>query len=380
MPKSHLATTCVHAGETPENYWGAVTTPIFATSTYQQKSPGQHQGYEYSRTKNPTRAAFENAVAALENADYGFAFASGMAAIATVLDLLPAGSHIIASDDLYGGTHRLFKKVREFSANLSFSLVDTSDVNHIKNAINQNTRLIWIESPTNPLLKLSDLNAIAAIARQHKILSVVDNTFATPFCQQPLNFGFDIAIHSATKYINGHSDVIAGVIVTQQKELAEKIHFLQNSVGAILSPFDSYLALRGLKTFYLRMEKHCQNALEIADWLEKQPWVETVIYPGLTSHPQQHLAKQQMKHFGGIISFYLRADAKKFLENCRLFTLAESLGGVESLIELPAIMTHASLAADIRQQLKITDNLVRISVGIENVDDLKADLEQAALL
>ncbi len=377
MSKPHLATTCVHAGETPANYLGAVTTPIFATSTYQQKSPGQHQGYEYSRTKNPTRSAFENAVAALENANYGFAFASGMAAIATILDLLPAGSHIIASDDLYGGTHRLFKKVREFSANLSFILVDTSDINHIKNAINKNTQLIWIESPTNPLLKLSDLNAIAALAHQHKILSVVDNTFATPFCQQPLNFGFDMVMHSATKYINGHSDVIAGAVVTNQKELAEKIHFLQNSIGAILSPFDSYLALRGLKTFHLRMERHCHNALEIADWLAKQTWVEKVVYPGLTSHPQYALVKQQMKHFGGIISFYLRGDACKLLENCQLFTLAESLGGVESLIEIPAIMTHASLPAETREKLGISNNLVRISVGIEAAEDLKADLEQA---
>src|SRR3990167_2251279 len=377
----HLATRVIHAGQTPDPTTGAVMTPIYATSTYVQKSPGKHQGYEYSRTRNPTRDAYEQCVADLESGQRGFAFASGMAAIATILELLKPGDHLIAMDDLYGGTYRLLEKVRKRSAGIEISFVDLSHPEKITAEIRSNTRLIWVETPTNPMLKLVDLKKVAAIAKEHHLISVVDNTFATPILQRPLELGFDIVVHSATKYLNGHSDMIGGIaVVGENKTLADELAFLQNSIGAIAGPFDSFLALRGLKTLSIRMERHCQNALELAQWLEKHPQVARVIYPGLSSHPQHQLAKQQMQHFGGMISAELKGNLSatvKMLERCRLFALAESLGGVESLIEHPAIMTHASVPRAQREALGIKDNFIRLSVGIENIDDLKYDLAQA---
>ena len=379
--KQEIATRAIHAGQTPDPTTGAVMTPIYATSTYVQKSPGKHQGYEYSRTRNPTRDAYEQCVADLESGQRGFAFASGMAAIATILELLKPGDHLIAMDDLYGGTYRLLEKVRKRSAGIEISFVDLSHPEKISAEIRPNTRLIWIETPTNPLLKLVDLKKVAAIAKEKKLISVVDNTFATPILQRPLELGFDIVVHSATKYLNGHSDMIGGIaVVGENKTLADELAFLQNSIGAIAGPFDSFLALRGLKTLSIRMERHCQNALELAQWLEKHPQVARVIYPGLSSHPQHQLAKQQMQHFGGMISAELKGNLSatvKMLERCRLFALAESLGGVESLIEHPAIMTHASVPRAQREALGIKDNFIRLSVGIENIDDLKYDLAQA---
>ncbi len=355
--------------------------PIYATSTYAQRSPGVHQGFEYARTHNPTRMAFERCVADLENGTQGFAFASGLAASATVLDLLDTGSHVIALDDLYGGTYRLFERVRKVSAGLDFTFLDMSDPARIEAAIRPNTRMIWVESPSNPMLKLVDLSAVAEIARRHDLIAVADNTFATPWIQRPLDHGFDLVVHSVTKYLNGHSDMVGGmVVVRHESPLAERLIFLQNAVGSILGPFDSFLALRGLKTLPLRMARHCESATEIAFWLESLPKVEKVHYPGLASHPQHALAKRQMNGFGGMVSFVLKGgleDSRKFLEQLQIFVCAESLGGVESLAEHPAIMTHASVPANIRNALGISDGLVRLSVGIEEVSDLKADILQA---
>jgi cystathionine gamma-lyase len=376
-----FATRCVHAGQEPDPTTGAVMMPIYTTSTYVQQSPGVHKGYDYARTKNPTRMAFERCIADLEGGNAGFAFASGIAAIATTLDCLDAGSHIIAVDDLYGGSRRLFERVRRRSAGLDVSYVDLVDVTRLETAIRPNTRLIWIESPTNPLLKLVDLERVAALASKHGIWAVADNTFASPYVQRPLEYGFDLVVHSTTKYLNGHSDMVGGVaVVGSNNELRERLTFLQNAVGAIQGPFDSFLALRGLKTLALRMERHCTSAMQIAHWLERQPKVRRVFYPGLASHPQHALAKKQMRAFGGMISAELAGsldDARRFLERCRLFALAESLGGVESLIEHPALMTHASVPPEVRAALGISDTLVRLSVGIEAADDLIADLAGA---
>ncbi|MDP3706444.1 MAG: cystathionine gamma-synthase [Legionellaceae bacterium] len=381
MSNKHFDTRAIHAGQKPDPSTGAVMTPIYATSTYRQTAPGEHQGFEYSRTHNPTRFAYENCVASLEGGARGFAFASGMAAINTIIDLLNAGDHVIATEDLYGGTFRLFDKVKTRTSNLFFSFVDTNNTDAVRAAIQPNTRMIWLETPSNPMLKITDLRKIADFARQHDILCVADNTFATPWIQRPLELGFDIVLHSATKYLNGHSDVVSGIVVIgDNTELSDQMAFLQNASGAIAGPFDSFLVLRGLKTLPLRMRQHCENALELAHWLEKHPQVEKVIYPGLTSHPQHQLAKQQMSAYGGMISMVIRGglnDAKQFLSRCEVFTLAESLGGVESLIEHPAIMTHASIPAETRHALGIADGFIRLSVGVEHIDDLKCDLQQA---
>lgn len=379
--KDDIATRVIHAGQTPDPSTGAIMVPIYATSTYVQESPGKHKGYEYSRTKNPTRFAYEQCIADLESGTHGFAFASGMAAIGTTIEILNPGDHVIVCDDVYGGTYRIFEKVRKRSAGITVSFVDLTHPENIEKAIRPETKMIWVETPTNPMLKLMDLKRIADLAKKHKLISVVDNTFATPIIQRPLEYGFDIVIHSATKYLNGHSDMIGGVVVVgENQELAEQIQFLQNAVGAIASPFDSFLAMRGLKTLVVRMERHCQNAMELAQWLEKHPKIAKVIYPGLTSHPQHALAKTQMKYFGGMISAEVKGDLKdtvRMLEHCHLFSLAESLGGVESLIEHPAIMTHASLPQSERDALGIKDNFIRISVGIENIEDMKQDLDTA---
>jgi cystathionine gamma-lyase len=375
-----FSTRTIHAGQQHDPSTGAVMVPIYATSTYAQESPGVHKGFEYSRSQNPTRMAFERCIADLESGAHGFAFASGLAAISTVLELLDAGDHVIATDDLYGGSFRLFDKVRKRSAGLHFSFVDLSDVKAIEAAVRPNTRMIWIETPTNPLLRLSDLAAIAALAKRRKLLTVADNTFASPFVQRPLELGIDVVMHSTTKYLNGHSDIIGGCVVVGSDELGERIRFLQNAIGAIAGPFDSFLALRGLKTLALRMERHCDNALAIARRLEIHPKVAQTIYPGLKSHPQHALAKRQMSAFGGIVTLVLKGGltaTKRVLERTELFTLAESLGGVESLIEHPAIMTHASIPSEQRARIGISDSLVRLSVGVEDVGDLIADLEQA---
>jgi cystathionine gamma-lyase len=376
-----FATRTIHAGQSPDPSTGAVMVPIYATSTYAQESPGVHKGYEYSRSQNPTRQAFERCIADLESGTAGFAYASGLAAIATILDLLSSGDHVVATDDIYGGSYRLFERVRRRSAGLGFDFVDFADTAAIERAITPETKLIWIETPTNPLLKLADISAIAALAKKRGILTVVDNTFASPYVQRPLEQGCDIVMHSTTKYLNGHSDIVGGVaVVGDNRDLAEKMKFLQNAVGAIAGPFDSFLALRGLKTLALRMERHCSNALKIARWLEARSDVERVIYPGLESHPQHALAKRQMNAFGGIVTVVLKRDlagTKRFLERTRLFTLAESLGGVESLIEHPGIMTHASIPEVQRETLGISDSLVRLSCGVEDADDLIADLAQA---
>jgi cystathionine gamma-lyase len=376
-----LGTRAIHGGQHPDPSTGAVSVPIYATSTFVQSSPGVHQGYDYARSGNPTRDAFERGVASVEGGTAGFAFGSGLAAIATVLDSLPAGSHVIASDDLYGGSWRLFERVRRASAGLDFSFVDLTDLEAVKAAIRPQTRLLWIETPTNPTLKLADLGALAKLARRHGILSAADNTFASPVVQRPLEHGIDLVMHSATKYLGGHSDLIAGVLVVgDNPALAERLRFLQNAVGSILGPFDSFLALRGLKTLAVRMERHCENALELARFLDRHPRVRSVIYPGLNSHPQHALARRQMQGFGGIVSVEVQGGlraARAVLERCRIFALAESLGGVESLIEHPAIMTHASLPPARRRALGISDSLIRLSVGIEAVTDLKADLTHA---
>ncbi len=375
-----FSTRVVHAGQSPDPTTGAVVTPIYATSTYVQSSPGVHQGFEYSRSQNPTRFAYERCVADLEGGDAGFAFASGLAATSTVLELLDSGDHVVALDDIYGGTRRLFEQVRRRSAGLSFTYSDLRDRAALEAALTPKTRMIWVETPSNPLLKLVDLEMIAAVARPRGILAVADNTFATPWAQRPLEYGFDIVVHSATKYLNGHSDVIGGVSVCRGRELAERLGYLQNAIGAVASPFDSFMILRGLKTLALRMERHSANALHIAAWLERHPKIERVIYPGLPSHPQHELVRRQMRGFGGMIGAVVRgglAEVTRFLTRCQVFVLAESLGGVESLIEHPAIMTHASVPPEVRRDLGIDDGLVRLSVGIEDVEDLVADLARA---
>ena len=380
--KQRFATRVIHGGQSPDPLTGAVMPPIYATSTYVQSSPGVNKGYDYSRTRNPTRDALQAAIANLEGGTAGFAFASGMATTSTVLELIDSGSHIVAMHDLYGGSYRLFENVRKRSAGLDVSLVDLTNPAALEAAIRPNTRLVWVETPTNPLLKLVDLSAIAAIARKHGLITVCDNTFATPFVQRPLEHGFDIVVHSATKYLNGHSDCVGGLaVVGNNASLKERLAYLQNAVGAISGPFDSFLILRGIKTLALRMERHCANALAIAQFLEKHPKVERVYYPGLESHPQHALAKRQMTGgYGGIVTAVLRGtidDARRVLERCHLFSLAESLGGVESLIEHPGLMTHASIPAPVRASLGISDTLIRLSVGIEDLSDLTAELRQA---
>src|ERR1700756_3634691 len=382
MKRQHdFATRAIHAGQEPDPTTGAIMTPIYATSTYVQESPGKHKGYDYSRSINPTRLAYEKCIADLESGTRGFAFASGLAAMSTILDLLESGSHIVVSDDLYGGTFRLFDKVRKQSAGLEFTYVDLTDASRFEKAIKPNTRMVWIETPSNPLLKIIDLEAVAKIAREHEIISVSDNTFATPWIQRPIEFGFDLVVHSATKYLNGHSDLVGGVIIIgENKELADQTAFLQNSVGSIAGAFDSFLVLRSLKTLALRMERHCANALEIARWLEEQREVKSVRYPGLKSHPPHDLARQQMRGFGGMVTIVLKTElggTRRFLENTHLFALAESLGGVESLINHPALMTHASVPKEKREALGVTDSLVRLSVGVEDVRDLIDDLKSA---
>ena len=376
-----LATLAIHGGQAPDPSTGAVMQPIYATSTYAQSSPGVHQGFEYSRTHNPTRFAWERCVAALEGGSRGFAFASGLAATSTVLELLDSGDHVVAMDDLYGGSYRLFERVRRRSAGLDFSFVDLCDLAAFEAAIGPKTKMVWIETPTNPMLKIVDIAAVAAVAKKHGLIVVVDNTFASPMLQRPLALGADLVLHSATKYLNGHSDMVGGmVVVGDNAELAEQMAFLQNSIGGVQGPFDSFLALRGLKTLPLRMKAHCANALALAQWLETHPAIEKVIYPGLPSHPQHELAKRQMAGFGGIVSIVVKGGfegAKAFCEKTQLFTLAESLGGVESLVNHPAVMTHASIPVQRRQQLGITDGLVRLSVGVEALEDLIADVAGA---
>ncbi len=376
-----LGTRAIHAGQSPDPSTGAVMTPIYATSTYVQASPGVHQGFEYSRSHNPTRFAYERCIADLEGGRHGYAFASGLAATATVLDALDSGSHVICMDDVYGGTYRLFERVRKRSAGLEFSFVDLGDAAALAAAVRPNTKLIWAETPTNPLLKVLDIAALADFARKRGIRLAVDNTFASPILQRPLELGAHLVMHSATKYLNGHSDMVGGVLVVgDDTELEEQMTFLQNSVGGVQGPFDSFLAMRGLKTLHLRMKAHCANALELAQWLEAHPAVEKVIYPGLASHPQHALARQQMDGFGGIVSVYIKGGREatvKMMERCQLFALAESLGGVESLINHPAIMTHASVPAERRAALGITDNLVRLSVGVEDVADLRTELDNS---
>ena len=375
-------TRAIHAGQSPDPATGAVMQPIYATSTYAQTSPGRHKGYEYSRTQNPTRMAYERCVADLENGRQGYAFASGLASTATILDLLDSGDHVVAMDDMYGGTYRLFERVRKRSAGLNFSFVDLRDRKALESALRPTTKLIWVETPTNPTLKIADLSMIAEVAHKHGVLAACDNTFASPCLQRPLDHGFEMVMHSATKFLNGHSDMVGGMVVVGDKpELGERLAFLHNSVGAVAGPFDSFLALRGLKTLALRIQRHSDNALELAGWLQQHPKVLSVTYPGLTSHPQHALAKRQMHGgFGGMVTMYLKGgepEARRFLEHCELFTLAESLGGVESLIEHPGIMTHASVPPEVRRTLGISDSLVRLSVGVEDVYDLRADLEHA---
>jgi cystathionine gamma-lyase len=381
--KNRLAfsTRTIHGGQSHDPTTGAVMVPIYATSTYGQQSPGVHKGFEYARSQNPTRFAFERAIADLESGSAGFAFASGLAAIGTVLELLDAGAHIVATDDIYGGTFRLLERVRKRTAGLQVSFVDFTDLAAVEAAIQPETRMLWVETPTNPLLRVVDLEGVAAIAKRKGVLSVADNTFCSPYLQRPLELGIDIVVHSTTKYLNGHSDMVGGcVVVGDNKELRDQLKFLQNAIGAISGPFDSFLALRGIKTLALRMERHSQNGAQIARWLEARKDVRRVIYPGLDSHPQHAIAKAQMHHFGGMISVDLDRDlagTKRFLERTQLFTLAESLGGVESLIEHPALMTHGSIPAQKRAAIGISDSLVRLSAGIEDGDDLIADLEQA---
>jgi cystathionine gamma-lyase len=377
-----LATRAIHAGQQPDPATGAIMTPIFATSTYVQRSPGEHQGWEYSRSHNPTRDAYEKCIADLEGGIRGFAFASGMAATATILELLDSGDHVVAGDDLYGGTFRLFHRVRERSAGLQFTFARLDEPGELEKAIRPGTRMVWVETPTNPMLKIVDIAAAAEVAHAHGALLVVDNTFATPMLTRPLELGADIVMHSATKYLSGHSDMVGGVaVVRDDAALADRLWFLLNSAGAIQGPFDSFLALRGLKTLALRMRAHCDNALQLARWLQRHPAVEHIVYPGLPQHPGHALAMRQMSGLGGgIISIDVKgglAETRRMLERCRLFSLAESLGGVESLINHPAIMTHASVPAEIRARLGISDTLVRLSVGVEDVEDLQADLDQA---
>lgn len=379
--KNHgMGTKAIHAGQSPDPSTGAVMMPIYATSTYAQASPGEHQGYEYSRSHNPTRFAYERCVAALESGSHGFAFASGLAATSTVLELLDSGAHVICMDDVYGGTYRLFERVRKRSAALQFSFVDLNDSAALEAALQPNTKMIWCETPTNPLLKIVDIARLSAFAKKHGLLLAVDNTFSSPILQRPLELGADIVMHSATKYLNGHSDIVGGMIVVNTPELAEQMTFLQNAVGGVQGPFDSFLALRGLKTLHLRMKAHCENAQYLAERLQAHPAVEKVMYPGLTSHPQHELAKTQMHGFGGMVSVWLKGgfpEAKRFMERLELFTCAESLGGVESLANHPAVMTHASVPVERREALGVTGNLVRLSVGVEDVTDLWSDIQQA---
>ena len=380
--KQGFETRAIHAGQEPDPTTGAIMTPIYTSSTYVQDSPGVHKGYDYSRSVNPTRKALESCIADLEGSSHGFAFASGMSASATVLELLSSGDHVIAMDDLYGGTYRLFENVRKRSAGLEFTFCDLSDLDTLESSITEKTKMIWIETPTNPLLKIADLEAISQFAKKNKLISVCDNTFCSPFVQNPLEFGFDVVVHSATKYLNGHSDLIGGVVVCsdEKENLANEILYLQNAVGSIMSPFDSFLLLRSLKTLSVRMERHCSNAEKIASYLNSHSAIEKVIYPGLKSHPQHNIALKQMKGFGGMISVVLKGgleSATNFLERTKLFSLAESLGGVESLIEHPAIMTHASIPQEVREEIGISDGLVRLSVGIESIDDLIEDIENS---
>ena len=376
-----FSTRAIHAGQRPDPTTGAVMTPIYATSTYAQESPGVNKGYEYARGKNPTREAFEACIADLEGGTHGFGFASGMAATSTALELLDAGDHVVTGDDLYGGSWRLFERVRRRSMGLDFAYVDLSDIAAVEAAITPRTKMLWVETPTNPLMKLADIAALSQVAKAHGLLLIVDNTFATPFCQQPLSLGADVVMHSATKYLNGHSDIIGGVLATADAELATRIKFLQNSVGGIMGPFDAFLANRGLKTLALRMKAHCENALTVARWLETRAGIARVIYPGLIAHPQHELAARQMHGgFGGMVTVILDGDlerTKRVLERVQVFTLAESLGGVESLVNHPAIMTHASVPKEVREAGGVSDNLFRLSVGVENVEDLIADLDQA---
>ncbi|MDE1151672.1 MAG: PLP-dependent aspartate aminotransferase family protein [Micavibrio sp.] len=376
-----FSTRCIHGGQQNDPTTGSVNVPIYQTSTYAQQAPGEHKGYVYARGHNPTRFAFERALADLEDGAAGFGFGSGLAAMCAILDLLPANSHMIASDDLYGGSYRLFERVRRPAAGLDVSYVDMTDPANILAAIRPETKMVWIETPTNPLLKLTDIAAVVALAKKNNLLTVVDNTFATPCIQRPLNLGVDIVVHSATKYIGGHSDIIGGVaVVGDNQDLIDRLKFIQNATGGILGPFDSFLALRGVKTLDVRMERHCKSAQAIAEWLEKHPKIERVYYPGLKSHPQHSLAKKQMSGFGGMITAIVKGDiesSRRMLSACKIFTLAESLGGVESLIEHPAIMTHASVPKDQREKLGISDGLIRLSVGIESADDLISDLDEA---
>lgn len=376
-----FGTLAIHAGQSPDPTTGAVMTPIYQTSTYAQESPGKHRGYEYSRTDNPTRTAYQSCVAALEGAEYALAFSSGLATTDAILHTLKPGDHVISCDDVYGGTFRIFDKVFK-KMGIEFTFADLSDLKKTELAFKPNTRMLWMESPTNPMLKILDIAALSDLARKKNALSVVDNTFMSSYFQKPLSLGADVVVHSVTKYMNGHSDVVGGVLATSHKSLYTDLKFLQNAIGAVPAPMDCFLVMRGLKTLHVRMERHEKNAIEIAHFLEKHPKVEKVIYPGLESHPQHALAKRQMTGFGGMITFFLRGglqEAKTFLEKVKIFALAESLGGVESLIEHPAIMTHASIPAETRKSLGIHDNLIRISTGIEDVADLKADLANALM-
>ena len=380
--KQGFSTKAIHSGQEPDPTTGAIVGPIYTSSTYVQDSPGEHKGYDYSRTINPTRRALEICIADLEEGGSGYAYASGMSATATVLEILNSGDHVISMDDLYGGTYRLFENVRKRSAGLNFSFADISIVANLESSLQENSKMIWVESPSNPLLRIVDLKEVSKFAKDHDLITVCDNTFCSPYIQKPLTFGFDIVVHSATKYLNGHSDVIGGIVVCSEErgDLKEKLDFLSNSIGSIMSPFDSFLVLRSLKTLAVRMEKHCENASRVATFLQNHKAVEKIYYPGLSSHPQHDLAKNQMKGFGGMITIVLKGDlesAKSFLRRTKLFSLAESLGGVESLIEHPAIMTHASVPLNIRKELGIVDGLVRLSVGIESIEDLIQDLDQA---
>ncbi len=382
MSKTHgIGTRAIHAGQSPDPSTGAVMVPIYATSTYVQSSPGVHQGYEYSRSHNPTRFAYERCVADLEGGTRGYAFASGLAATSTILELLDAGDHVLCMDDVYGGTYRLFERVRRRSAGLDFSFVDLADDAAFEAALKPTTKMVWIETPTNPTLKLVDIAAVAAKARARGLIVVVDNTFCSPILQRPLALGAHLVMHSATKYLNGHSDIVGGmVVVGDDAALAEQMGFLQNAVGGVQGPFDSFLALRGLKTLHLRMKAHCANAQAIAEFLERHPKVERVAYPGLASHPQHALASRQMDGYGGMVSVWLKGGfeaAKAFMEKLHLFACAESLGGVESLANHPAVMTHASVPVERREALGVTGNLVRLSVGVEDVADLIAELDAA---
>ena len=377
-----FSTKAIHSGQEPDPTTGAIIGPIYTSSTYVQDSPGEHKGYDYSRTVNPTRKALETCIADLEQGGSGYAYASGMAATATVLEILDSGDHVISMDDLYGGTYRLFEDVRKRSSGLNFSFTDLSVLANLESLVQENSKMIWVESPSNPLMRIVDLKEVSKFAKDHGLITVCDNTFCSPYIQKPLTFGFDMVVHSATKYLNGHSDVIGGIVVCSEErgDLKEKLDFLSNSIGSIMSPFDSFLVLRSLKTLAVRMEKHCENASRVATFLQNHKAVEKIYYPGLSSHPQHDLAKNQMKGFGGMITIVLKGDlesVKSFLRRTKLFSLAESLGGVESLIEHPAIMTHASVPLNIRKELGIVDGLVRLSVGIESIEDLIQDLDQA---